>query len=98
MPETLHRLNCWEFKNCGREPGGLMAGMLGECPVARAAKHHGVNGGTGAGRLCWLMNDESGCTARGYRRAGRCLDCDFYRRVVFEEDDTAVHTFRQEPT
>jgi len=25
-------LNCWEFKKCGREPGGEKASELGICP------------------------------------------------------------------
>lgn len=27
------KLNCWEFKKCGREPGGLKARERGACPA-----------------------------------------------------------------
>ncbi|HPI33056.1 MAG TPA: hypothetical protein PLR32_07050 [candidate division Zixibacteria bacterium] len=98
MKERRHRLNCWEFKNCGREPGGLMAGLLGQCPVAAAMKYDGVNGGLRGGRICWLVDRQEGCAGGGRCGTGRCHECDFYRRVVFEEDDAATYAFRTAPT
>lgn len=94
MSDQLHKLNCWEFKNCGREPGGLLAEHLGQCPVAVAMKFDGINGGIGGGRICWIVNNQGGCPAMGGTRASGCHECDFYRRVVFEEDKKAAHTFR----
>ena len=29
-----NRLNCWEVKKCGREPGGKSVATLGVCPAA----------------------------------------------------------------
>jgi len=46
------KLNCWEFKNCGREKGGLMVNSIGECPVASAMQYDGMNSGVAAGRVC----------------------------------------------
>lgn len=77
------KLNCWEFKNCGREPGGLMADVLGECPVGSAMKYDGLNEGVGAGRACWMVPN-SVCN---HKRGASCYDCEFYKRVVFEQDE-----------
>ena len=77
------KLNCWEFKNCGREPGGLMADVLGECPVSSAMKYDGLNEGVGAGRACWMVPN-SVCS---HKRGGSCCNCEFYKRVVFEEEE-----------
>ncbi|MFQ6113174.1 MAG: two-CW domain-containing protein [bacterium] len=41
----LRKLNCWEYKNCGREKGGVLAEVLGECPVSTAMKFDGLNDG-----------------------------------------------------
>jgi len=29
----MKKYNCWEFKKCGREPGGEKADRLGICPA-----------------------------------------------------------------
>jgi hypothetical protein len=86
MPAPRRRLNCWEYRNCGREKGGLMVALLGECPVAAAMKYDGHNGGIAAGRSCWLV-PESECQALGTSAAGNrnCHECEFYRRVMNEE-------------
>jgi len=81
------KINCWQFMNCGREPGGIMVDLLGECPVATALKYDGLNDGRGAGRSCWMVCS-SGDPA-SYRIGcgrSRCHTCDFYRRVVFEQE------------
>ena len=81
------KLNCWEFTDCGRQPGGLMAAIHGVCPTAVCMKLDGTNGGQAAGRACWMV------TNNGCRRLGRtCHTCEFYRRVVFEEEAPA-HRF-----
>lgn len=36
------RQNCWEFKKCGREPGGAKASELGVCPAATDASSDGL--------------------------------------------------------
>jgi hypothetical protein len=87
------KLNCWEFKDCGREPGGLMSGLLGECPVPRSLEFDGVNGGRAAGRACWLVGDRNGCPAHDCSRAKCCHDCDFYRRVTYEQSEDVQRPF-----
>jgi len=78
------RLNCWEFKNCGREPGGGHIHDLGICPAATTEIFHGLNGGKNGGRACWfvvgtLCNGEiQGTYAKKYKS---CIYCDFYKKI-----------------
>lgn len=88
------KLNCWEFKNCGRGRGGIMIDTLGTCPIAEAMQCDGLNGGIAAGRVCWTVHAD-GNRLCGYGLGPRksCLSCDFYRRVVHEEAENACHRF-----
>ncbi len=83
------KLNCWQFKNCGREKDGLLVETLGECPVSSAMKFDGMNGGRGAGRICWMVPD-SACRKEPAKLGifQRCHTCDFYRRVLFEQEES----------
>ena len=47
--------NCWEYKKCGRQPGGSKVAELGICPVAVENRTDAVNGGKNAGRACWAV-------------------------------------------
>ncbi|PKK82248.1 MAG: hypothetical protein CVT49_14585 [candidate division Zixibacteria bacterium HGW-Zixibacteria-1] len=82
------KLNCWEYRNCGMEPGGIFSEIHGACPVPQMMKFDGANGGRGAGRACWMvMNKVSGkdpFICRHKRES--CIHCDFYRRVHSEEE------------
>ncbi len=81
------KLNCWEYKNCGREKGGLMVPVLGECPVASAMKKDGVNGGRAGGRACWTTKNCANRLSRaGLANTTACHNCEFYRRVIHEEE------------
>ena len=83
---TPHKLNCWQFKSCGREPGGVLADVLGECPVASTMKYDGLNDGLGAGRACWMVRNAVCKQAENISaRVDPCHTCDFYKRVVFEQ-------------
>lgn len=86
--DTSRKLNCWQFKNCGREPGGVMAEVLGECSVASEMKFDGLNEGVGAGRSCWMVRS-SVCKRAANQSApiDPCHTCDFYKRVVFEQEE-----------
>ena len=80
--------NCWEFKKCGREPGGDRVVELGECPAAQEGRLDGQNHGTNGGRMCWLVNATlCGNQVQGdfYSKLGNCLKCDFLRSVHKEE-------------
>jgi hypothetical protein len=84
----IRKKNCWEFKKCGREPGGGHINDHGVCPVAREEKLDGLHGGTNGGRACWFVvgtlcnGGVQGTYARKYRN---CIYCDFYRAVKEEE-------------
>ncbi len=92
------KLNCWQFKNCGREKGGLLADVLGECPVSTMMKYDGTHGGRGAGRICWMV-PLSTCRKESTRLglSQRCHACEFYRRVVYEEAEKATCTYASVP-
>jgi len=83
----MKKLNCWEFKKCGREPGGAH-GELGVCPSATETKLNGSHDGTNAGRACWVVagtfcgGKVQGSFAKKYEH---CEVCDFYKLVMKEE-------------
>ncbi len=84
----MKKLNCWEFKKCGREPGGAKAGEMGVCPAATDATALGANHGTNGGRICWAVAGTfCGGEVQGTFAHKRmtCLGCDFFRCVEAEE-------------
>ena len=84
----MANLNCWQFKKCGREPGGSKAGELGVCPSAVEARVNGVNGGKNGGRACWaLAGTLCGGQVQGTyaTKLTNCLKCEFYTLVATEE-------------
>jgi len=87
------KLNCWEFMNCGMEPGGIFSEIHGVCPVAQMMKYDGANGGRGGGRVCWMIkNKASGdsCNICRHHRQS-CIHCEFYRRVHSEEETPVMN-------
>ena len=86
--ERKSRLNCWEFKRCGRQLGGIHIQDLGRCPATLEERLDGVHDGVNAGRACWvvagtLCRDEvQGTFAQKF---SNCKECDFYAKVRDEE-------------
>lgn len=84
----MTKLNCWEFKKCGRESGGANAAELGVCPSALEDRTDSINGGKHAGRACWVV---AGTFRTGKRyctfaeKMDTCINCDFYQLVLNEE-------------
>ena len=82
------KVNCWEYKKCGREPDGAHVHDLGECPAAKAKKLDGIHNGESGGRSCWIVAGTmcdgkiQGTFAKKY---DDCKICDFYKKVVKEE-------------
>jgi len=80
--------NCWEFKQCGRQPGGHKEHELGVCPAAAERRTDGINRGKNAGRCCWAI---AGTLCKGElqgvfaQKVGNCMKCDFFSQVAQEE-------------
>jgi len=84
----MAKVNCWEWKKCGRQLGGTKVAQLGTCPAATERRIHGANTGVNGGRACWLVAGTlCGETVQGTFAAklSNCMNCDFYNVVVKEE-------------
>ncbi|MBF0568098.1 MAG: hypothetical protein HQK95_04445 [Nitrospirae bacterium] len=83
------KLNCWEFTNCGREPGGVNVEALGLCPVTVATSFDGLHGGKNAGRACWAVpfacGDPDGKMSVA-SKIRKCTKCEFHHLVIKEEE------------
>jgi len=82
------KLNCWESKKCGRQPGGARSVELGLCPAASETKADGLNGGRNGGRICWaLAGTLCGGKVQGAyaEKLASCMECEFYQMVRNEE-------------
>jgi serine/threonine protein kinase len=89
------KLNCWEYKECGREPGGIKADELGVCPAASDHSFDGINTGKCAGRFCWAVAGTfCGGSIQGTfaEKRDSCLSCDFFKRVQAEEGTANLRT------
>ena len=84
----MTRMNCWEYKNCGRQPGGQKLADLGECKAVSSFKAHGINNGINGGRACWAI---AGTFCGGQKQGSfidkykGCVTCDFFGQVLNEE-------------
>lgn len=84
----MAKTNCWEFKRCGRGPGGIKSRELGVCPAATESKADGINGGKCGGRACWaLAGTLCGGKVQGTfaTKLTNCMQCEFYLSVKKEE-------------
>ena len=83
-----NKKNCWEFKGCGREPGGAKVAELGVCPASTEGRLEGVHDGKNAGRACWIV---AGTLCKGEvqgmfaKKFYNCMKCEFYQKVQEEE-------------
>ena len=82
------KTNCWEFKKCGRQPGGAKELELGVCKASTNFTHNGVNGGKSAGRYCWkVAGTLCGGKVQGTfaEKMMNCAACEFFKMVKTEE-------------
>jgi len=92
MP-MIKKLDCWEYMECGREPGGSNADDSGVCPSSITTKYDGINGGMNAGRFCWPVagtvcnGDLQGTFAAKIKD---CLKCPFFLAVARQEGKSLV--------
>ena len=95
----MKKLNCWEFRNCGREPGGKNAIEFGICPCAKKSDYTGVNGGKYSGRFCWAVagtyckGEIQGSFAKKFKD---CVNCNFLKYVQEEEGRSFLLYIKQQ--
>ena len=87
----MTKKNCWEIKECGREPNGIRVEEFGICPAAEDNRANGIHQGKNGGRCCWVIQGTlcKGATAQGSyieKFCGDCQKCDFYSKVKREEE------------
>ncbi|MBF0317338.1 MAG: hypothetical protein HQL04_04115 [Nitrospirae bacterium] len=90
LPLRQDKQNCWEYKLCGRQPGGKNADRFGVCPVTKAEAFDGLHGGTNAGRACWAVavpladaDNKGGLAAK----IKNCTTCSFHQLVINQETE-----------
>jgi hypothetical protein len=84
----MPKLNCWEYKKCGREQGGAKVPELGVCSAAVETGTNRTNSGKNGGRACWVISGTlCGGKVQGTFAAklSNCLECEFYKLVCQEE-------------
>jgi len=84
----MGKMNCWEYKSCGREEGGRNVEELGVCEASRETRLDGVHGGTNAGRACWSVKHTlcGGSVQSNLAvKLSQCVSCEFYKLVTSEE-------------
>lgn len=82
------KMNCWQYKKCGREPGGSMAAREGVCPAASGTIFNTFNNGINAGRSCWLVAGtfcDHQIMGTFAEKIDTCKNCSFYQKVQEEE-------------
>ncbi|MFX1274537.1 MAG: two-CW domain-containing protein [Promethearchaeota archaeon] len=80
--------NCWEFKDCGREPGGRNIKQFGVCPASTDLINSGQNEGNNSGRICWAVAGTfcGGIIQGNYNEKYlSCMNCDFFHKVRNEQ-------------
>lgn len=88
MSERKLKVNCWEFKQCGRQPQGPKVAEMGLCPASLEEALDDVHGGVNGGRSCWVVGgtyckgEVQGTFAQKFKN---CESCDFYQLVRKEE-------------
>ncbi len=83
--------NCWEFKKCGREPGGAKAAEMGVCPASIETRTNGIHHGSNGGRSCWAVTGTfCGGKVQGSfaTKLVSCMECEFFKMVGKEEAGT----------
>jgi hypothetical protein len=86
---AVKKLNCWEFKKCGRQPGGEKVAELGVCPATIAGELDQAHDGKNAGRACWVVAGSlCGGKIQGTyaKKLLNCWRCEFMNIVKQEED------------
>jgi len=97
----MQKLNCWEIKKCGREPGGVKTEELGICPAASDSSSNGLNGGKNGGRLCWaIAGTFCGGKVQGdfAQKQVSCMSCEVFKQVKHEEGPESFKLMKSRQT
>ncbi|MCI4625801.1 MAG: hypothetical protein L3V56_07545 [Candidatus Magnetoovum sp. WYHC-5] len=81
LPKAVRAMNCWEFSDCGRQPGGKNATRRGICPASTLQEANGFLGGKNGGRACaFIIGSFCAATIKGTKKdmTKNCLECDFF--------------------
>jgi len=84
----MAKINCWEFKKCGREAGGLRVNEMGICPASMFVEADGFLGGKNGGRGCAYIEGtfcSDAVQGTHAHKEKHCGQCDFYQ-VLRQED------------
>jgi hypothetical protein len=79
----MGKINCWEFKKCGREPNGSKVADLGICPSSTETILDGIHGGKNSGRACWVVGGtlcEGKIQGTFAKKFNNCLECNFFKK------------------
>ena len=82
------KTNCWEYKKCGREPGGSNVEELGICPAAITEVVDSLNSGKNGGRCCWTITGtlcDKKVQGSFTSKLSNCMRCEFFKLVSIEE-------------
>lgn len=96
----MAKQNCWEFKKCGREPGGTKVEKEGVCPAAVFEAADGFCGGKNGGRACTYivgtLCSADVCNIYDLTKKEKfCADCEFYKELKKEHgNEMSLITFR----
>lgn len=95
--EGTYMQNCWEFKDCGREPGGHRSAERGICPAATFEVADGFLGGINGGRACSFISGTFCCEVVSGTipdRSKNCAACAFYDDLRYKRGkDFSVSSF-----
>ena len=84
----MGKMNCWEMKKCGREPGGARSKEFGVCPAAEDNTSDGLNSGKNGGRICWAVAGTfCGGKVQGdfAQKQVSCMACEVFKLIKTEE-------------
>jgi CheY-like chemotaxis protein len=84
----MAKLNCWEFRKCGKTPFDGTTDRANICPVSIEVQLDGIHGGKNAGRACWTIAGsmcDNGLQGSVFEKYNTCEKCSFYLALKEEE-------------
>lgn len=94
----MEKLNCWEFHDCGRQPGGKNVSTLGVCPASTLSLADGFLDGKNGGRACVYVTGTfcSGTIQGTFKdKEKNCIECAFYKQLRNSGTNFSVLTFKK---